>query len=201
MKAEDAVYNLHAVLAFFDSQCADPGSKFVAGEGKKALESLRGFCEVPPLQDDKCQEVSRTFFNLAIARRQAQVSAAVVSSSPPVPMGGGYTPPSSAVPLGGGYASNHPGSPAQTKASKPAPSTASSKGDVKEALNLCDQVLKNLDEIEEENDSDAAQDYTERTRTRVSSMRDWIVDKDHVTDKMRDRLEHDVEASGKWLHR
>ena len=68
--------------------------------------------------------------------------------------------------------------------------------DYKEAIELIDGLLDDLDEIPE-----SGEDFAESVRDKITSMREWIEDKERVTEKMETALMNMQGGINKWLHR
>lgn len=65
---------------------------------------------------------------------------------------------------------------------------------VTSALEMCESILRDLDDLPE-----AADEFKEGIDDKVSGMREWIKEKNHVTDKMGAALENMRRAVDKWL--
>lgn len=65
---------------------------------------------------------------------------------------------------------------------------------VSDALDLCDEILENLDDIPV-----AGEEFADSVREGVESVREWIGTHDAVTDKQATALENWAEGVGRWL--
>jgi hypothetical protein len=66
--------------------------------------------------------------------------------------------------------------------------------DTEEALELCDDILIDLDEL-----PDAADEFAESVREKVESMSEWIQEHDKVTPKMVKALKNMKDGVARWL--
>lgn len=69
-------------------------------------------------------------------------------------------------------------------------------GEVRAAIALCEDILARLDDLPAN-----ASEFAESVETKVSSMKAWIEDKNHVTEKMQSSLENMLSGTNKWLNR
>jgi len=66
--------------------------------------------------------------------------------------------------------------------------------EVKEALALCDRILGRIEDLPER-----AFEFGASVEERVTSMRQWIDEKKHITPKMQASLENTYAGMKKWL--
>jgi len=65
--------------------------------------------------------------------------------------------------------------------------------EAEEALELCESILNDLEELPEE-----AEDFAASVGEKVSGMQEWIEEKDFVTDKMAEALKNMRHAVDRW---
>lgn len=63
-----------------------------------------------------------------------------------------------------------------------------------DAVDLCERILKDLDEIPEK-----GWDFAESVREKVYGIKDWILEHDKVTEPQADSLKNMKEGVDKWL--
>ena len=66
--------------------------------------------------------------------------------------------------------------------------------DWEEALELCEEIEDLLGDLPER-----AEDFAQSVGEKVDSMREWIEENEHVTEKMVDALENMKEGSERWM--
>lgn len=63
-----------------------------------------------------------------------------------------------------------------------------------EAIEQCDNILELIEEL-----PDRAEDFGDSIRTKVESMREWIVEHDHVTEAQQQSLDNMENGVLRWL--
>lgn len=66
-----------------------------------------------------------------------------------------------------------------------------------EALDLCEEILDLLDDLPT---TDAAIEFGESVKERVTSIQTWIEDNEFVTPKQVEVLENTKSGVAKWIH-
>jgi len=67
---------------------------------------------------------------------------------------------------------------------------------VEGALNICENILEMLEELPE-----AAMGFAVSVEEKTKNMRDWIENKEYVTDKQYTALENMKSGCEKWMYR
>lgn len=70
---------------------------------------------------------------------------------------------------------------------------------VKEAKQLCDEILDMIENEVSEKAKDTAQDFFESVEEKVKNMQEWIEKNNHVTPKMVDSLKGMRSGVQKWI--
>lgn len=68
--------------------------------------------------------------------------------------------------------------------------------DFGEALDFCDELLTDLDELPER-----AEDFRDSVREKVESIRDWVEEHETITERQAEALRNIRAGVDKWLRR
>ncbi len=77
----------------------------------------------------------------------------------------------------------------------PSPEDAMKNEDAIEAVEQCDRILRDCEDVPER-----GEDFASSIMEKVESIRDWIVKHDNVTEKQLDSLDNMESAVGRWIN-
>ena len=68
-----------------------------------------------------------------------------------------------------------------------------------ESIDVADGIINMSNQIDEENHSQSAISFADSVREKAIGMKEWMEDKEHVTEKMRSALDNMSSGAERWL--